>query len=263
MRRVAATGMTMADPVVLGISLKMYFDHEGTIAWCRGVRDLLGRRQLPDALELIVLPSSVSLPAAAEAFAGTTVRLGVQDLFWEDRGPFTGAVGGPSVRQIGCRYAEVGHAERRRIFHENLQVFAAKTVAAVRNRLTPIICVGEQELMPADEAAAACVRELDRILSGLVEQDRSARLIIAYEPEWAIGADTPAPVEHIITVCDAVSAWLARRSRFLGSNVIYGGTAGPGLLTRLAGHADGLFLGRAAHDLDALESILEEVTPDP
>jgi triosephosphate isomerase len=88
---------------------------------------------------LIVLPSFPSLPEVLSIFAGTAVEVGAQDLFWEDRGPYTGAVSGADLRQIGCSYVEVGHVERRRVFGEDNKVASRKLTAALRNGLTPII----------------------------------------------------------------------------------------------------------------------------
>jgi triosephosphate isomerase len=92
---------------------------------------------------LAVLPSFPALTEALRIFGGTSVHVGAQDLFWDDRGPFTGEVGGAELREIGCRFVEVGHAERRHIMGETDSVVARKVAAALRNDLVPILCVGE------------------------------------------------------------------------------------------------------------------------
>jgi triosephosphate isomerase len=100
------------------------------------------------------------------------------------------------------------------------------------------------------------VRQLRHALGGVQSVTPGGRVVVAYEPHWAIGAAEPAPDEHII----AVVAGLRRAASQLapGSSVIYGGSAGPGLLTRLAGGVDGLFLGRFAHDPKAFATVLDE-----
>ena len=107
-----------------------------------------------------MLPSFPAIPACLEIFAGTPVRVGAQDIASDDGGAFTGEVSGSMLAELGCTHAEVGHAERRRLFGETDDVVAAKAVAALRNGLTPVMCVGEPERTTADLAAASCISEL-------------------------------------------------------------------------------------------------------
>lgn len=249
--------MTLAPaPLTIGVSLKMYFGHHRTLNWARRVAALADAHPAvtSGAARLFVLPAFPALVPVAGVLAGSGVAIGAQDVATEDTGAYTGEVGAPYLSEIGCRYAEVGHAERRALFGEDDAMVAAKTAAALRNGLTPVLCVGESETGPAEAAARSAVAELERVTAGL-----SGPLVVAYEPRWAIGAAASAPVEHITTVCRALTARLAGESRWAGSAVIYGGSAGPGLLTRLRPHVDGLFLGRFAHDPDALAAVLDEV----
>jgi triosephosphate isomerase len=242
----------------IGVSLKMYFGRARTAEWCRAVGDIA--RTHPAIAEghvrLVVLPSTPYLAETASIFSSTPVRIGGQDLFWEDEGAFTGAVSGAQLRELGCDYAEIGHAERRRIFAEDDAMIAAKTAAALRNRLTPLLCVGEDEQSSVEVAAAQCLRQVNSAVSA-VSQDAAAPIVVAYEPQWAIGAAQPASPEHIAAVCAALRQHLSA-SRFAGSQIIYGGSAQPGLLSRLGGQVDGLFLGRFAHDPCAVATILDE-----
>ncbi|AYL38534.1 triose-phosphate isomerase family protein [Streptomyces fungicidicus] len=248
-------------PVLLGVSLKMYFGHHETLNWARRIAALAAGHPAvtSGAARLFVLPSFPALVPAAGILAPYGVALGAQDIATEDTGPYTGEVGGPALKEIGCHYAEVGHAERRRLYGEGDTVVAAKTAAALRNRLTPVLCVGERDRGTPGEAAARTVAEAARLLDGL-----DGTVVLAYEPQWAIGAPEPASAEHIAAVCGALRTWLDDRPRHAGSAVIYGGSAGPGLLTRLAGSADGLFLGRFAHDPANVGAILDEIrSPAP
>ncbi|MFD7705941.1 triose-phosphate isomerase family protein [Streptomyces sp. NPDC059786] len=256
------TGLAEAPAVTLGVSLKMYLGHRQTLDWTRRIAAVAGgHRAVADGLaELFVLPSFPQIIPVAEALAGTAVRTGAQDLAAEDRGPYTGEVSGAVLKEIGCAFAEVGHAERRRLFGEGDTVVASKTAAALRNGLTPVMCVGELNACPPDEAAARTVAELERILTTAASHDcEPGPVVVAYEPQWAIGAPRPAGPEHISTVCGALSDWLTAQPGLAGSRVIYGGSAGPGLLTRLGPDVGGLFLGRFAHDADAVGRILDEV----
>lgn len=249
-----------AGPVVLGVSLKMYFGHQQTLNWSRSLAVLADRHPAltSGAARLFVLPAFPALVPVAGILAGSGIAYGAQDIATEDSGPYTGEVSGTYLREIGCDYAEVGHAERRRLFGEGDTVVAAKAAAALRNGLTPVLCVGELTPVTPEEAARRTVAEAARLLHSL-----HGPVVLAYEPQWAIGAAEPASTEHISTVCTALTQWLATRPEHDGSTVIYGGSAGPGLLTGLAGSVGGLFLGRFAHDPAAVEQILDEITaPD-
>ena len=131
---------------------------------------------------------SVYIAEVADIFAGTPVAIGGQDLFWADEGAFTGEVSGKQLRELGCGYAEIGHAERRRIFGETDTMIAAKTAAAYRNQLTPILCVGEALRSNPAGAARHCRAQLDSALSE-VQGATAGPVVVAYEPHWAIGAD--------------------------------------------------------------------------
>lgn len=255
-----ATGARPERQVVIAVSLKMYLDPARTMSWSATVAELA--RSHPSTVEgrvkLIVLPSFLSMAAVVNVFAGTTVDVGAQDLFWEDRGPYTGAVSGADLKQIGCSYVEVGHIERRRIFGEDGEIASKKLTAALRNRLTPVLCVGEDHHAPPEQAAAECIAQLEATLQGLEHRSSAVRLLIAYEPGWAIGMPEPAGSNHIIAVVSALRAWIDAQPNIGGSPLIYGGSAGEGLLAGIMGATDGLFLGRFAHDPNALKSILDE-----
>jgi triosephosphate isomerase (TIM) len=237
--------------VSIGVSLKAYFGYRQTLAWCQQVAAIAAAYS--DVVDMFVLPAFPALPAVAEIFESTTVRIGAQDLCADDAGARTGEVGGAMLAELGCRYVEVGHAERRTLYGETEAVVAAKLSAALRHGLVPVLCVGEADRVPAAQAAGECRRQVASALAPSADAGQSGRIVVAYEPHWAIGAAEPAPESHIRGVCAALREDLAE-----GSRVIYGGSAGPGLLTRLGDAVDGLFLGRFAHDPDALVSVLDE-----
>lgn len=240
----------------IGVSLKMYFGHAAAVDWFGRVAEIARTHPAVASreVELFVIPSFVSIPAAIDAFAGTSVTVGAQDLFWEDEGAFTGEVSGAELAELGVGVAEVGHAERRRLFGETDAVVADKTAAALRNGIAPVLCLGEPERVGADDAALVVIAQLESALAGAP----AGRVIVAYEPVWAIGAAQPAEPVHIRAVC----SWLRRAISVMpdrdGSIVIYGGSAGPGLIAELGDEVDGLFLGRFAHDTEALRAVIDE-----
>ena len=242
----------------VGVSLKMYFGHERAREWFGRVAELARTNDsvASGETELFIIPSFLAIPAALEAFADTKVVVGAQDLFWEDEGAYTGEISGAELAELGVGVVEVGHAERRRLFAETDAIVAAKTAAALRNGLAPVICIGETQQGSTDAAALACVAQLEAALAAAPE----GRVIVAYEPVWAIGAEQPASPEHIRAVCAWLRMHLATLSDRAGSVLIYGGSAGPGLLGELGDDVDGLFLGRFAHDIDSLSAVLEEAS---
>lgn len=242
--------------VTIGVSLKMYFGHEQARAWFDAVAERVRSHAAvtSGAVELFITPTYLQLLPALTAFAGTPVRLGGQDVAAEDSGAFTGEVSAAELAEIGATIAEIGHAERRRLFGETDEIVAAKTRAALRHGLTPLLCIGEETASAPEYAAAASLDQLRSALEGAAP----GPVIVAYEPVWAIGAPEPAPHAHIRVVAAALRAALDADPARAGSTVIYGGAAGPGLLTALGDAVDGVFLGRFAHDPDALLSVLDE-----
>ncbi|MGB3827403.1 MAG: triose-phosphate isomerase family protein [Ornithinimicrobium sp.] len=248
--------------MIIGAGLKMHLGHRQTIDWISGVADLVNGHAgvRSGAVDLFVLPTFPLLRHAVQSLTPLGVHVGAQDLFWEDRGPFTGEVSGTELREIGCSVVEVGHAERRHHLGETEGMVSAKVAAAFRNGLTPVLCVGESSQVDPGDAASDCVLRLHAALSRSRRAGLLGPMLVAYEPEWAIGAAAAAGADHIRTVCAQLKTELSRDAALLGSRVIYGGSAGVGLLEQLDGAADGLFLGRSSHDVTTLESVLDEAT---
>ena len=246
--------------MIIGAGLKMYLGHWDTVDWLRQVARLAERHPglRRGKVELVVLPTFPTLVHAVRTLSRLNVGVGAQDLCWADRGPFTGEVGGAELAELGCSYVEVGHLERRTHLGETDDVVSRKTAAAFRNRLTPVICIGESRPVAPEDAAEQCAHELEAVLRDSRRARLTASAVVAYEPHWAIGAEAAAAPDHIRTVCARLKSELQADPALAGSRVIYGGSAGTGLLAELAGTVDGLFLGRAAHDPASLEAVLDE-----
>lgn len=236
---------------LIGTSLKMYMGLARTREWITGVADIVRKRSYDD-VDLFVIPNFLSIPDTRNILQGTGIALGAQDVFWEDTGPYTGEISAPMLRDAGCRYVEIGHIERRRIFGETDEIVSRKMQAAVRAGLTPILCVGESRRGRPEEAVDACAIQLAVATQGLPTE---CDLVIAWEPIWAIGAPEPAPDTYIAAVARGLREIL---TSWPGSRLIYGGSAGPGLLTRLGDAVDGLFLGRFVHDVNNFREVMQE-----
>ena len=247
-------------PAMLGVSLKLYLDIERTRAWAREVAEVAARHQAirEGKVELFVLPSLPALEVTRQELRGSGVAWGAQDLNWEDRGAFTGAISGSDLSALGCGFVEIGHAERKRLFREDAQMVGRKLEAAFRNGLTPVMCVGESENTNVEAASAVCIAQLEDAFSYVGSADEASRIVVAYEPEWAIGQAEAASPDHVRGVAKRLRAWLDAHFGGRRSVIIYGGSAQSGTLSQLGGDVDGLFLGRFAHDVQDLSSILDE-----
>jgi len=239
----------------------MYFSHRQTVAWVRAVAEICADHPATadGTVQFFVIPTFPSIPAVVELARPAGIAVGAQDLHWEDTGPFTGEVSGAELAELGCTLVEVGHAERRALFGETDETVARKTLAALRNRLAPVLCVGEPERAAPEEAATDCIRQLTSVLEPARASATGGRLLVAYEPTWAIGAPEPAAPQHVSEVCRALREHLGGDPLFPHAQVIYGGSAGPGLPPEIGAEVDGMFLGRFAHDPNAVRRILDEV----
>ena len=238
---------------LLGVSLKMYMGAEQTRAWVRSVRDIVDGEGAELNVDVFILPSFPLVDSVSQILAGSRVHWGAQDLAADGAGAQTGEVSGSMLAEMGCRYVEVGHAERRRMFAETEEVVAAKAAQAFAHGLVPIICIGETTRTSSADAARVCIEQLTSALAG----DRGHDIVVAYEPVWAIGADQPADPSHVRQVCRELRSHLTSRTG--RGSILYGGSAGPGTYSHLGSAVDGLFLGRFAHDPTRFASVLREI----
>jgi len=155
--------------------------------------------QLMDA-ELVVIPPYTMLNEVKKVIEGSTIQLGAQNIFWEEKGAFTGEVSPPMLKDAGCQYVTVGHSERRQYFGETNETVNKKIKAALAHELTPIMCIGES--LEEREKGNTMGKVETQINSGLegLGKDEIRRIVIAYEPIWAIGTGvtaTPSQAEEV------------------------------------------------------------------
>lgn len=159
------------------------------------------KRSLTDftVVDVVVCPVFTALDPLAEVLMESGIGLGAQDVYWEEKGAFTGEVSASLLKDAGCQYVIVGHSERRQFFHETHETVNKKTQAVLKNDLVPIVCVGE---MLAEREAGKTFKVLEEQLKGAFAgftQDQMKNIILAYEPVWAIGTGkvaTPAQAEE-------------------------------------------------------------------
>ena len=152
-------------------------------------------------VEIVVCPPFTALAAAAEAACCTNVAIGSQNIFWEEKGAFTGEIAPSMLVEAGCKYAVVGHSERRQYFGETDETVNKRVKAALKHQLIPILCVGESLAQrEAGITQEVCATQTRGGLQGLTA-DEVAGLVIAYEPVWAIGTGKTATSKDANDVC--------------------------------------------------------------
>jgi triosephosphate isomerase len=232
---------------LIGTSWKMNLTPSEANRWFGIARPLL--EPLTSERDLFVLPPFPALSVARDALAGSAIGFGGQDVAPEDRGAHTGDVSAPMLVDLGCRYVEIGHSERRRDHGETDSIVAAKVRAALRWNLVPIVCVGERTQGPADQAQTVVSAQLEGGFDGLAAAELD-RVVVAYEPVWAIGEGAAAAEpDHVAALHLAIDAWLGDHGATT-RRVLYGGSVdeanAAGLLATPS--VAGLFVGRAALD---------------
>ena len=214
-------------PLIAG-NWKMNLNHFEAIALVQKVAFALPDKYY-DKVDVTVLPPFTNLRSVQTLVDGDKLRLtyGAQDLSQHDSGAYTGDISGVFLAKLGCTHVVVGHSERRTYHHEDDALVAAKAAAALRNELTPIVCIGEHlEVREAGNHVSHNVEQLRGSLDGL-SAEQIGQVVIAYEPVWAIGTGRVASASDAQEVCEAIREELASlaSSRIAESvRVLYGGS---------------------------------------
>src|SRR4051794_17909013 len=210
----------MTRPLI-GTSWKMNLTVTEAEAWFAAARPLL--EPLTGERDLFVLPPFPALAAARAALRGSRIAYGAQDVHPDDRGAHTGDVSAPMLADLGCTYAEIGHSERRRDHGETDGIVGRKVRAALRWDLVPLVCIGERDQGPVASATRVVLEQLDGAFGGL-EASALDRIVVAYEPVWAIGEGAAAADPgHVSALHDTIDAWLVANGAST-RRVLYGGS---------------------------------------
>lgn len=211
--------------------------------------------------EVMVAPPFLSLPAAAQALAGSSIALGAQNMYFEPKGAFTGEVSAEMLRFFGVSYVIVGHSERRHIFHENDETVGRRAAAVAAARMTPILCVGETAAeRDGGQTVEVVLRQLQHGL-GHFSADHGQNVVIAYEPVWAIGTGRTATPEQAQGVHGAIREAVAdRMGHEIGASVriLYGGSVTAENVDSLMAKPDidGALVGGASLKADSFARIV-------
>jgi len=201
--------------------------------------------------DILVAPPFTAVAAVAQRLAGSRVQVAGQDLYWEDKGAYTGEVSGPMLAAAGCTHVIVGHSERRQLFGDSDDWVARKTAAALRADLTPIVCVGERLAeREAGTTLAVVERQVRAALSDLGPAAMS-RIVMAYEPVWAIGTGkvaTPDQAQEVHRAIRGILGGLAGTEIAAAVRILYGGSVKPDNIDALMAQPDldGALVGGAS-----------------
>ena len=233
--------------------------HLGPVEAVDYLKRFLGAVPAATGRELWFFPPAVSLEAAARAVAGRDdIRVGAQDVHWEPKGAFTGAISVPLARDAGASGALVGHSERRHVFGETDEESGRKVRAILGAGLTAFLCVGETlEQREDGQTEAVVLRQLRAGVRGVDTADLD-RVVIAYEPVWAIGTGRNATPEDAAAVHAVIRNELTVLGMGNGSRILYGGSVNArnalALLSRP--EIDGVLVGGASLDPDGWAEIV-------
>ncbi len=237
----------------------MHTTAEEARALARAIRD--GAAGVED-VEVLVCPPFTALAAVADELAASAVKLGAQNVFYEDKGAFTGEISPPMLTALGVEYVIVGHSERRQYFRETDDVINKKVQAALSHGLKPIICVGEKlEEREAGDGWKDLVRgQVKAALNG-VSAAHVAKAAVAYEPIWAIGTGrtaTPAAAAEAHALIREVVAGTFGRETAGSLRILYGGSVKPDNAAELMAEPDidGALVGGASLKAESFVAII-------
>jgi triosephosphate isomerase len=237
---------------------KMFKTPAETTAFFEKFRPLV---ESAEHCEIVICPPFTNLAAAVEAAKGTRIQVGAQNIAWAKDGAFTGEISGPMIGAVGATHAIVGHSERRQYFGETDETVLKRTQAALEFGLTPIVCVGERlEERESGNTAAVLIGQFQKGIAGLSEQ-QFARIVIAYEPVWAIGTGKTATPEIAADAHRTIRAQVREKfGKDAGDavRILYGGSVKPDNVKSLMAQPeiDGSLVGGASLDAVSFAGIV-------
>ncbi|MBB6694208.1 triose-phosphate isomerase [Cohnella xylanilytica] len=244
-------------PIIAG-NWKMFKTVSEAVAF---VNDVKGKAEVAGVESVICAPYT-ALPALVEAVKGTSLKIGAQNLHFEDNGAFTGEISGVMLKDLGVDYVIVGHSERRQYFNETDETVNKKLHAAFKHGIVPILCVGEK----LEEREAGKTNEVNRIqteaaFAGLTAE-QAAQVVIAYEPIWAIGtgkSSTATDANDAISYIRSVVSGLYGAEVAAKVRIQYGGSVKPNNVAEYLGQSDidGALVGGASLEPASYVALVE------
>jgi len=245
--------------VLMAGNWKMYKTTKEAVALVEALIELLRDE---NQVEVAVCPPFTALDAVSRALAGSRIALGAQNLHWEKEGAYTGEIAAPMLLDLGCRYVIIGHSERRQHFGETDAGVNKKVQTALAHGLIPLVCVGETLAeREAGNTFAVIEAQVRGSLAGL-EPEQAAKLVIAYEPVWAIGTGrnaTPEQANEAQAFIRKLLANLFSQKVADGIRILYGGSVKPENIGALMAEpeVDGALIGGASLDAVSFAKIVK------
>ena len=246
-------------PLIVG-NWKMFKTIGETADFCRNLKDEIASVTEKQA-EVAVAPPFTALSAAAQALRGSLISVAAQDVFWAETGAYTGEISPKMLADAGCRFGIVGHSERRQYFNETDESVNKKAAALIKEGLIPILCLGETLADRQGGSTFAVVeRETRQGLKGLSVTD-PAKLVVAYEPVWAIGTGqtaTPKQAQEVQAFIRKLVGEIFSSPMAQGVRILYGGSVKPENIGELMAmnDVDGGLVGGASLDVKSFARIV-------
>jgi len=231
---------------IVAANWKMHFDIDEAQSVAKRMAEIIDNKT-----EVIVCPPFVFLDRLSQEFLNTPIKLGAQDMYFEEKGAFTGEISPIMLKSVDCEYVILGHSERRHIFGESDIDIHKKVVSAIEYDLKPILCVGETLAQRKDGKAKDVVER--QIVAALDGVDLNS-VVVAYEPVWAIGTGVPADLETINEMHTFI------RGLIEDVPILYGGSVKDKNAFELAqiDNVDGFLVGSASLDAYVFKKIIDE-----
>jgi triosephosphate isomerase len=249
----------MRKPFVAG-NWKMNTDSHTSVSLAEAVAS--GSSDIAKQVHIALIPPFVYIPAVVKAVSTAHIAVGAQDIYYEQKGAFTGEISASMLKDIGCTYALCGHSERRHVIGETDELVNKKVGAAISGGLLPILCVGELiEQRKESRTEEVVTRQLKTGLQGLSAGKVSA-VTIAYEPVWAIGTGltaTPQQAQEVHALIRKLIGELYDSQMAEETRILYGGSVKPSNAAELMAEedVDGLLVGGASLNADDFVSIIQ------
>jgi len=250
----------MRKPFIAG-NWKMNTDSHSAPALVKGLVDGLGRMDA-DNVDVAVIPPFVYISEVVSVAASSKIAVGAQDIYYEEKGAFTGEISTYMLKDIGCTYCLCGHSERRHVIGESDELINKKVTAAINGGILPILCVGELlEERQADKTEEVVERQIRAGFAGLSAEKASA-VTVAYEPVWAIGTGqtaTPSQAQQVHSMIRELVSDIYGKDFAAGMRIQYGGSAKPDNAAELMlkSDIDGLLVGGASLKADDFLAIIK------
>ncbi|MDP5275838.1 triose-phosphate isomerase [Chengkuizengella axinellae] len=225
------------------------------------INEVKGKAEV-EGVESVICAPFTNLPALVDAVKGTKIKVGAQNFHWEESGAFTGEISGFMLNDLGVDYVIIGHSERREYFAETDQTVNKKVHASFKYDLTPIVCVGEKlEEREANQTKEVVKLQVNEALQGLTK-DQAAKVVIAYEPIWAIGTGKSSTAEDANEVIAYIREQIAVSFDAEIANQVriqYGGSVKPNNVRDYMGQSDidGALVGGASLDPASYTQLVE------